>query len=191
MPANRRTTMKQSGKKPPVDGNLAVHEWERRLDNAGQMDFDQQYRPPQEMNSDRISRRRARNKAAMRRAQHVNGTTVLCGMALAALTILLLLCYARLNAISMSIVDMKKQIQTLETEQVRLLTEYEQAFDLASVNEKARAAGMTPPSDSQIYYIDLPGEDQVVSFAGESEYGLGQLVQFLRERLDKALEYFH
>jgi hypothetical protein len=74
--------------------------------------------------------------------------------------VVLLLCYVRLNTISRSIVSMKSEIKTLEVEQVSLLTQYEQAFDLSAVKEAALAAGMKDPSDSQIYYISLPGEDQ-------------------------------
>ena len=52
---------------------------------------------------------------------------------------------------------MKEEIKELQVERVSLLTQYEQKFDLASVKAAAEAAGMSPPSESQIYYIDLPG----------------------------------
>ena len=39
--------------------------------------------------------------------------------------------------------------------------EHEQAFDLSGVKEAATEAGMSQPSDSQIYYIDLSEPDSV------------------------------
>ena len=82
--------------------------------------------------------------------------------AVAALMVLLVLAYVEHGAISGSMVAMQEEITALEVEQVSLLTRYEQAFDLATVKEAAQAAGMRQPDDSQICYIDLPGEDQAV-----------------------------
>ena len=79
----------------------------------------------------------------------------------------LVLCYVELTAISDDVVAMQKQVSALQTEQVRLQAEYEQAFDLATVKEAAQEAGMHQPDDSQIYYIDLPGQDQAVSYGSE------------------------
>ena len=81
--------------------------------------------------------------------------------------VVLLLCYVRLNTISRSIVSMKAEISQLEVEQVSLLTQYEQTFDLSAVKEAAEAAGMTQPSESQVYYISLPGEDQARVYRSE------------------------
>ena len=85
----------------------------------------------------------------------------------------------QINAISNSIVEMKSEISQLEIEQVTLLTRYEQAFDLASVKESAQSAGMSQPSDSQIYYIDLPGQDRAVAYTTEKmvllEYGIAKM----------------
>ena len=107
-----------------------------------------------------------------------------------ALMVLVLLCYVRLNAISRSIVDMKTDIAALETEQVSLLTRYEQAFDLTSVKAAAEAAGMTQPSDSQIYYIDLPGADQAVSYS-DNEIGLPErFVSKVKDLFAEIKEYF-
>jgi len=151
-----------------VSGNLALsdRELERRLDNSGRMDFDQAYRRRQASKAELRARQRAKQKAAVRPAQHVSPVLVLGIVVVSGLMVLLLLCYVRLNTISRHIVSMKKELGQLEVEHVNLLTRYEQAFDLATVNEKAQAAGMTQPSDSQIYYIDLPGADQAVTYAG-------------------------
>ena len=104
--------------------------------------------------------------------------------------VVLLLCYVRLNTISRSIVSMKSEIKTLEVEQVALLTQYEQTFDLSAVKEAAMAAGMHQPSESQIYYVDLPGEDQAVAYGGESTGVLERIFTSAGQGICAAVEYF-
>ena len=71
-----------------------------------------------------------------------------------------------------------------------LLTRYEQAFDLTSVKESAEAAGMTQPSDSQIYYIDLPGENRAVSY-GDNDLSFGdRIVAKVKTLIEEIKEYF-
>lgn len=162
---SRRTRYRPSG---PVDGNLARkyerapsrQELERQLDRSGRMDFDQLYERHVETAAERNARRRAQIKASMRPAQRVSAMALLGFVCTGFLMVVLLLCYVRMNAISRNIVSMKKEISQLEVEQVALLTEYEQTFDPSAVKEAAAAAGMTQPSDSQVYYISLPGEDR-------------------------------
>lgn len=147
-----------------VDGNLARkldrRELERRLDRSGRMDFDELYERRPETAAERNARRRAQLKASIRPAQKVSSLALLGFVCTAFLMVVLLLCYVRLNTISRNIVAMKTEISQLEVEQVSLLTKYEQTFDLSAVKEAAIAAGMKQPSDSQICYISLPGEDQ-------------------------------
>lgn len=162
---SKRTRYRPSG---PVDGNLARkyerapsrQELERQLDRSGRMDFDQLYERHVETAAERNARRRAQMKASMRPAQRVPAMALLGFVCTGFLMVVLLLCYVRMNTISRNIVSMKKEISQLEVEQVALLTEYEQTFDPSAVKEAAAAAGMTQPSDSQVYYISLPGEDR-------------------------------
>lgn len=173
---NSRTDRRYSTR-GAVDGNLArkperraadSRELERRLDRSGRMDFDQLYERRTETAAERSARRRAQVKASVRPAQKVALLPLLGFLCVGALMVALLLCYVRLNGISRSIVSMKSEISRLETEQVALLTQYEQAFDLSAVKEAAEAAGMTQPSDGQVYYISLPGEDQARAHRPES-----------------------
>ena len=148
-----------------VDDNLA-----RKLDNldrSGRMDFDELYERRPETAAERNARRRAQLKASVRPAQKVSATALLGFVCTAFLMVVLLLCYVRLNTISRSIVSMKEEIKALEVEQVSLLTQYEQTFDLSAVKEAALAAGMHQPSESQIYYINLPGEDQATAYGAQ------------------------
>ena len=177
-----------------VNGNLArdlsSYELERRLERSGQLAPDEYYVRHKESRSDVLSRQRAKAKAAVRPAQKVSPLAVLGFSGVAVLMVALLLCYIRINAISTNIVDMKEQISALEVEQVSLLTRYERAFDLATVKEAAQEAGMRQPEDSQIYYIDLPGQDQAVSYADESGSVLSRFFAAIGRNIYAAGEYF-
>lgn len=175
-----------------VNGNLArkldSRELERRLDNSGRMDFDQLYQRQQMTDAERRSRQRARVRASIRPAQHISPVVLAGALCVAGLMVALLLCYVRMNAISRSIVAMKTQIAQMEVDQVSLLTRHEQAFDLSTVKESAEAAGMTQPSDSQVFYIRLPGEDQATAHGSES--GLSGFFAAFQRGFYTAAEYF-
>lgn len=165
MAANNKTGPRRYNS--AVDGNLArkldSRELERRLDRSGRMDFDELYEPQRESAIERNARRRAQAKAAVRVVQRPSNMTLAGFACVAFLLVALLFCHVKMNTISRSIVKMKTEIKQLETEQVSLLTQYEQTFDLSVVKDAALAAGMNQPSESQIYYISLPGEDQATA----------------------------
>lgn len=168
MAASNRTNPNRAYRAPgAVNGNLArkldSRELERRLENSGQMDFDQLYQRQRMTDADRRARQRAKVKASVRPAQYISPVAVVGTACVAGLMVALLLCYVRMNTISRSIVDMKTQITQLEVDRVSLLTRHERAFDLSTVKEAAEAAGMTQPSDSQVFYIRLPGEDRATA----------------------------
>ena len=84
---------------------------------------------------------------------------------------------------------MRAEAETLQTQQVTLMTKYEQAFDLTSVKEAALAAGMSMPSDSQIYYIDLSEPDNAEVYEEEAS-GAGEVLQEIGDGISAAVEYF-
>lgn len=145
---------------------LDRRELERRLETSGQVDFDQAYRRHQETEAEKRARQRAKTKAAVRPRQKIPLMAVVAFLGVAALMVGILMCYIQLNGISRHIVEMKREIAALEVEQVGLLTKYEQSFDLSSVKAAAERYGMGQPSESQIYSIELPGENQAVSHSG-------------------------
>ena len=191
MAANTTRTRRNYSSTPSaVNGNLArkidQQELERRLERSGQLDFDKQYRRRQETEAERLSRRRSKAKAAVRQPQKVSPAAVLGFTAAAVMLLSLLMCYVQLNAISRDIVRMKEEITNLEVEQVSLRSEYERAFDVTTVKAAAAAAGMTEPSESQIYYIHLPGENQVASYSGGNQSALDTV----RGAFDGLMAYF-
>ncbi len=191
---NRNTARRRYHTPGVVDGNLArkldSQELQRQLETSGQLDFDQQYRRRQESRSDQIARRRAEVKSTVRPAQKVSLAAV-AGFALAAgMLVCLLLCYVHLNTISGEIVQMKSEISQLEVEQVALLAQYEQAFDLATVKDAAQAAGMSQPSDSQIIYLDLPGQDRAVTYNAPEAGVFSRIAATVSKSVYTVLEYF-
>lgn len=173
MTDNRSSAKRRTYNTPGVvDGNLArklsSEELYQQLESSGQLDFDQEYRRRKETQAELIARQRARAKAMVRPAQKLPLLPIAGFACVAVLMVGLLLCYVEINAISSSIVEMKEQISQLEVEQVSLRARYEQAFDTTTVKQAAEADGMGMPSDSQIFYIDLPGEDQAVACGTES-----------------------
>ena len=70
-----------------------------------------------------------------------------------------------------------------------MTTKHEQAFDLATVKEAALAAGMSLPSESQIYNIDLSIPDNAVVYQSEKR-GVTGALDTLKEWVGKAVEYF-
>lgn len=196
MAANGTSNKRKYDTPGVVNGSLAhkldSQEYEqlrRRLEKSGQLDFDQQYKERKASEAELIARQRQRVKAAVRPKQKVNVLMVAGFAAVAVMVVSLLLCYVQLNTISASIVSMKSQISELEVQQVALLTEYEQVFDLASVKERAQAAGMIQPGEGQIYYIQLPGQDRAVTYTSGDEGVFAGFLASVGQRLDGLVEY--
>lgn len=117
--------------------------------------------------------------------------TALAGFAaLAAMVLLLVMSYAKLTAISSNVVSMKKELTALESEHVTLLTRYEQTFDLSAIKEAAEATGMSKPSASQIFYVDLSEPDSVVVYQQGGGNILSRVFTSLGHGMCSVVEYF-
>lgn len=186
------TAARRRHNKPEViNGSLAYdfRSLERQLEDTGRMDPDLYTAPLQETAADVISRARAHTKARVRVGQRLSPVIALGYTALAALMVLLVISYVELAAISSNVVSMQEELSELQEDQRALQVKYEQAFDLTSVKESAEAAGMSQPSESQIYYIDLSDPDNAVVYQ-DQESGLMAFLERLGERLYAAVEYF-
>lgn len=130
-----------------------------------------------------------RPKVNLRPAEQVSVSAVLGFLVAGAMLVLVLMSYVRLTALSDSVVSLQKELATLQTENVTLTTAYERAFDLETVESAARAAGMSKPSTSQIYYLDsnLPDSASVYTTAAS---GAGQILSVIGDKLHAVVEYF-
>lgn len=174
-----------------VNGSLAydLNTLERQLNTTGRMTPDLYAAPMEEHAADVIARAHEKAKRQVRPAQHLSPAMVLAFTAVAAMMVLMVMCYVELSVISNSVVDKRAQLSALQTQQVILQTKHEQAFDLATVKEAAMAAGMGLPSDSQIYYIDLSTPDNAVVHRQPRE-GAAGLMDTVKTWVGKAVEYF-
>ena len=95
------------------------------------------------------------------------------------LAVMVLMGYIQLTIISDEVVSLQNQLRSLQTENVTLTAQHEQMFDLATVKEVAEAAGMSKPSSSQIYYIDLSGGRQCRGLSAGGVHLLSRLLTSL------------
>ena len=151
---------------------------ERQLEEAGAMPERRTEQPPQ-------AQRRPQAQAKARpSALLVGGIALVCALVMA-----LLLGYVQLTAVSNNVSTIKKDIAALEEEHVSLLTEYEKAFDLATIKAAAEEAGMSKPSAGQIQYIDLSGADTAVVY-GDAPGIVEKTVDALKDKALSLWEYF-
>lgn len=175
---------------PAVDGNLARElDWavrERELRHAGEAP-----RRRETVQERPKAKPLPKVKVQLRQAEKVSLIAVAGFAAVAVLAVVVLAHYIQLARLSSEVVNLKSELSTLQTENKVLSAQYEQLFDLTSVREAAEAMGMTKPSSSQIYYIDLVEGDSAVVYQ-ETAPSLGKRVGGLfRQGVDAFKEYFN
>ena len=113
------------------------------------------------------------------------------GIALAAvLAVLMLVSHIQLTALSNDTVQLKDELSVLQAEHVSLTAQYERVYDLETVKQAAMAAGMTKPSNSQIFYIDLSEGDSAVVYEPEEPDVISRMVDSVQRGIHAAMEYF-
>ena len=185
--------MAELKKKPngPVYGNLAYDldaiVRERALEEAGRMP--EQPRPERRREAEVVQRPRTQTAAQpkTRLSPLVMGSVVM----VAVLAVVLLMGYVRLTQISGNVTAMKAEMDKLTTENVGLLTQYEQTFELSTVKEVAEAAGMSKPSAGQIEYVELGGPDTAIIYADGSDGVLNQTLASVKNGVLALVEYFN
>lgn len=132
----------------------------------------------------------SRPSAAPRRRARLSVPLLLGCVVFTGLLLMTVLSYVRLAEVSGSISALSSQLSDLQEENAKLTTKHELTFDLATVKARAEAAGMSKPSSSQTYYMDLSGDDTATVFQQEDGGKLGDLVGSLRQCVCTVLEYF-
>ena len=185
--------MAELKKKPtgPVYGNLAYDldaiVRERALEEAGRMP--EQPHPERQREVEVVQR--PRTQTAAQPKSRVSPLVVGGVAVLAVLAVVLLMGYVRLTQISGNVTAMKAEMDKLTTENVGLLTQYEQTFELSTVKEVAEAAGMSKPSAGQIEYVELGGPDTAVIYADGSDGVLSQALASVKNGVLALVEYFN
>lgn len=155
---------------------------EREFRHAGETPRRQETMPAPQVR--RVSRVQVREK------QKVSVFAVLGFAAVVAAAMLVLMSYVQLTEISSDVVTLRAQLSDLETQNVTLTAQYQQMYDLTTVKEAARQAGMSKPGSSQIYYIDLSGGDSAVVYQQSDPNVLTRLLTSLNHGIYAMVEYF-
>lgn len=129
-------------------------------------------------------------KVRVREQQSVSVVSVLGFAVVIGMALMALMCHVQLTRISTEMVTLQNELETLETENVRLTAQHEQMFDMAAVKEAAEAAGMGKPSSSQVSYIDLSDGDSAVVYQQEEPSLLSRLLASLNHGIYAVVEYF-
>ena len=125
-----------------------------------------------------------------RRAAVISPAMALCSVAILGVLLMTILGYVALNDVAREIVDLKKDVAVLTQENIDLTTKHELTFDLSTIKLQAEACGMSKPSDSQTYYMDLSGKDTAVIYQTSENSSLLQKVgASLRQTGAAVVEY--
>ncbi|MDF2838675.1 MAG: hypothetical protein K0S60_378 [Evtepia sp.] len=110
-------------------------------------------------------------------------------LAVCLLTILMLSQYASLVGVNDTAVGLKKDLETLKTEEAKLLTQYELAYDLQAIEQDLLASGeMIKPQNSQVQMIELTEPDSV-EYYQNAGFGNG-IVTGIKEIFSTIRTYF-
>ena len=183
----------RAGKNPygggRVEGNLAYDfDYEQRREQRSRTRRKEETRPAPAP----VQRReqRAQTTVRTRPRQKISLVSLFGFATVVAMVVALVMSYAQLAKISDNVVSMKSELSALQEEHVSLLTQYEKTFDLASIKEAAEAAGMSKPSASQIYYVDLSAPDSVVVYQQSGTNVLSRIFTSLGHGVCSVVEYF-
>lgn len=167
--------------------DLDYAERKYRLEHAGE-----ELREPEKESYTRPAERQQADPAAKPKVKvmpRINPTMALSCVAVAAVLLMTVLGYITLDRVSRDIVSLKSSVSELKQKNIDLTTKYELTFDLSSVKATAEAAGMSKPSSSQVYYLDLASEDQVAVYTPRSTL-LDTVMASVHSLLGNVGEYF-
>ncbi len=185
-PARRREIPYSGGR---VVGNLAYdYDYDRELTRRSAPQ--KKSAPPPERRPQPKAKPAARPVVRVRERECISPVIVVGLAALCALVMLLLSGYAQLAVTSAEVVALQNELSELQDENVTLLTAYEKTFDINTVKDAARAAGMTEPSASQISRIDLSEPDSVVIYETQEASLFSRVFTSLGQSVRGVVEYF-
>ena len=172
-----------------VDGSLAYDlDWavrERELRHAGEMPRHQEKPVVREK-----AKEQEKVHVQVRERQRASVFALVGFSAVIVMAVMVLMGYIRLTVLAADTVDLKNELEVLDTENVRLSARYEQLFDLSTVKEAAEQAGMAKPVASQISYIDLSDGDNAVVYQKEDTSMLTSMAASLHTGVYAVVEYF-
>lgn len=134
-----------------------------------------------------------RTKVRVREAGKVSVFAVAGFLAIGVFAILVIMSGIQLTTLSDDIAALNKEMTTLRGEESRLRTQYELAFDLASIEAAVTSNGsMVKPQSGQIIYLDLSEPDSLIIFKKEETplKGAQGALRSVKEVISNVVEYF-
>lgn len=134
-----------------------------------------------------------RTKVRVREAGKVSVFAVVGFLAIGVFAVLVLMSGIQLTALSDDIAALNQQMDSLRSEESRLRTDYELAFDLTGIEQAVTANGsMVKPQSEQVIYLDISEPDNVVLFEEEETplAGVEGAWASIREVFFNVVEYF-
>ena len=173
----RYQTNNASGYLYGYDGNAA-----RTLEQWEELPFQRNHPPKKKRVAKRL-------ELQVREAGRIAPFAVLGLVSVCLMVMFMLSQYANLVAVHNEAVGFKKQLETLKTEEAKLLTQYELAYDLQAIEQEILTSGeMIKPQSSQIYMVELT-EPDAVEYYQNAGIGKGILSGF-REIFSTIGTYF-
>ncbi len=146
------------------DGNAV-----RKLDRV-------QEAPPVHRNRSRRKRREAAKRADLevREPGKIAPFAIAGMLAVCLMVVLVLTQYARLVEVNDSAVYLQNRLTKLQSEETKLITQYEMTYDLQAIEQEFLATGeMIKPQSNQVYMIELTEPDTVEYY---QEKGIGSSI---------------
>ena len=133
----------------------------------------------------------ARPKVQVREQGRVSIFAVVGFLAVGVFAALVLMSYVRLTVVSDQVVSLRSELDSLKTEESKLMARYDLAFDLSAIEAQVTADGsMTKPQSGQIVMLDMSEPDTVVRYRAEGETEKSGLLDKTKEILSGFQAYF-
>lgn len=130
-----------------------------------------------------------RAKAVMPRTGRFAPLAVAGIVVIAVFVMLILMSYAKLVIVNDDVITLRNQLTSLQTEQTKLMAQYELSYDLQDIEAQMLASGqMTKVQGGQIYTLELAEPDHVEYYKNS---GLTEMLTSGAKSLVTAIvEYF-
>lgn len=125
----------------------------------------------------------------VRATMHISPFAVFGLVATAFMAMLVIFGYVRLYEASAAITSMENEISTLQDEQDKLQSVYEDKFDLTAVEQQATELGMVYPKSSQVVYVNLSGTDRAEITPAENTNPISVVYYAIRDSIKGFVEY--
>ena len=131
-----------------------------------------------------------RTQVQVREAGAVSPFAVMGFVLVGVFAALLLLSHVQYTVVADEVVSLRRELNTLQTENATLSAEYERVFDLERI-QAAVGSTMVRPSANQIEYIDLSEPDSVEVYADQGGIpGVLGALEGIGEVISDIVEYF-